>query len=126
MVAFEPEILGRPVVVRGNQVQPDTAMRQVVQRGAEASGEIGRVEDCRHRRHDAEPAARLGEQRHERNGVALWHRRGVAQIPLGGAAERVRDERSVLDDDVIEARPVERPDEVEIDVRVHPFRPDEA
>jgi hypothetical protein len=126
MVAFQAEILRRPVIVRGNQVQPDAAMRQVVQRRAETGSEKGRVEGGRHRRDDANPAAGLGEQRHQRHRVALRHRRRVAQIPLGGSAERVRHKRPVLDDDIIEARPVEGPDQIEVDVRVHPFRPDEA
>ena len=80
MVLLQAEVLRRPVVMRGDQVDAGPAPRQMVQRGREPGAEIRRVKRRGHGGDDAEPLRRLAEQRDQRHRVGLRNGDGVPQI----------------------------------------------
>jgi hypothetical protein len=53
-------------------------------------------------------ARRLGDQRHQRQWIVLRRPQCTAQIEVHGAAVIIRDEQRILEQQVVEAGPLER------------------
>ena len=117
---IEAEILRRPLGRGGDEVAAHPALRHQVQGGDQAGQQVRRVEAGRDRRRDAEMARRLGDQGHQRQGIVLRRAQGTAQIEVHGAAVVVRDEQRILEQQVVEAGPLQRPRQLDMQVGLRP------
>ena len=102
------EVLGGAVLGGADDVPAEAAPGHGVDRRRHPGQHPGRVEAGRHGGDDAEPLGRVGEHRGQRHRVVLGREHGVLERALHGAAVRVRHHAGVLEDDVVEARPLER------------------
>ena len=120
-VRIEAEILRRPLGRGGDEVAAHPALRHQVQGGDQAGQQVRRVEAGRDRRRDAEMARRLGDQRAPAaSGSFFGARKRTAQIEVHGAAVIVRDEQRILEQQVVEAGPLQRPRQLDMQVGLRP------
>jgi hypothetical protein len=78
VMSIETEILCGAILMRANDIQPDAAMRQLIQCSPQTGGEIRWPEGGRNGSDDAKPLGHVTEQRNQRQRVALRHRNSIA------------------------------------------------
>ncbi len=114
----EAEVLRRRPLAGRDDVEPHPAAAEAVD-GREQPGDMPRRVEGRGAGRDQSEARRVvGEQRQQRDRVALRCVDGVLQVEIAAAADRLRDRQRVLEEEEVEARGIEAAGEVD---EVPPF-----
>ena len=122
IVLVAPVILRRAVVAAGHAVPADPAFRHVVERIDQPRQQVRRILRHRQGRHDAQVLGRLREIGHQHGGIELGRAGGVFQIGVVRALVGIGHVRRILDDEIVEARPVHASRQVDEQVGHHPAR----
>src|ERR1700742_4520442 len=81
VVPVQAEILRRAVVVRSDDIEANAAVCQMIERRTQSRSDIWRVETRRDGGDDTNLLRHVGEQRHQRERIALLHGSARWQIP---------------------------------------------
>ena len=122
--AGHAEVHRREVGAAGDGIPAGAAGRHLVERRHEAGQQIGVVGVGAEGGDDADARGHLGHQRGHHRRILPRHRDGLLQVDLGRAAETLAHVRGILEEDVVEAGPLQAARHVEEQLGLLPGRPD--